>query len=97
MRWASCRMVHERRNEGFMKDTFVEKKWIPGSRYIYEDGQVIADLGPVLEEHCPLRWCPHPLRRASFRDGHQVTVCMGNLVERPDGQYDAVPHGECGE
>ncbi len=71
-------------------DTFLQKKWTLKAKYLYQDGRIVAELGDLVEDPCPVSWCTHPLRAAKWKTGGSGLLCLGNLQERPDGEYDVV-------
>ncbi len=73
---------------------FLEKKWNLKAKHMYQDGQIVAGFGGLVEDPCPVSWCTHPLRAIQWKTGESGLVCMGSLQARPDGEYDAVDWGE---
>ncbi len=71
-------------------DIFLQKKWDLKAKHVYQDGQIVAELEGLVEGRCPVSWCPHPLRVVQWKTGEGGILCMGNLQDRPDGEYDVV-------
>ncbi len=71
-------------------DPFLQKKWNLKAKHLYQDGRIVAEFGDLVEEPCVVSWCTHPLRAIQWKTGESDTICMGNLQERPDGEYDLV-------
>ena len=71
-------------------DLFLQKKWDLKAKHVYQDGRIVAELGDLVEDPCPVSWCTHPLRAIQWKTGETGSVCIGNLQERPDGEFDVV-------
>lgn len=71
-------------------DAFLEKKWNLQAKHLYQGGQIVGALGALVDDPCPISWCTHPLRAIQWSTGEAGVLCMGNLQERPDGEYDVV-------
>ncbi len=71
-------------------DHFLQKKWNLKAKHLYRDGRIVAELGDLVEDPCPISWCTRPLRVVQWKTGESRALCMGNLQERPDGEYNVV-------
>ena len=70
--------------------TFQKKRWNLKATHLYQDGQIVGALGALVDDPCPISWCTHPLRAVQWKTGESGLLCMGNLQERPDGEYDVI-------
>ncbi len=71
-------------------DPFLQKKWDLKAKHVCQGGRIVAELGDLVEDPCPVSWCTYPLRAIQWKIGGSGVICMGNLKERPDGAYDVV-------